>query len=648
MQIKKTINKSLRFASRSAVSLGLAVSFVVFQDAIVSKTSNGVYASSTADFFSEWYEDGGLTTDAVSMTTFSSDFDDSKPTRIFQVHRGNDSRIYTRNSIDGITWTPWSQDGGTTDLAVGIQAFSGKLYQVHRGDDRKIYTRSSTDGINWNPWAESGGTTDKPVNMTTFDGKLYHVHRGDDSYIYSRYSADGTVWSGWERFGTGTTDEDIGVARFDGKLYQVHRGDDRYIYTRSTADGSTWTDWEKYGVGTTDEAVRMTVLDDRLYQVHRGDDRYIYTRSTADGSTWTDWEKYGVGTTDEDIGMIALDGRLYQSHRGDDDRIYTRISDNGKRWIGFNRDSNLWIANSDGQFETQLTADGSIDINYDSVDWKRPGVLSYSRCDTDGCAVLSHEVGSGDKIYEMMLPSEVERVKEIRWSNNYSMLGYIFSKDDDTSQLNLYKNGTHSILNNYGNIPARGGSFEDIFSIEFNPNDIVLVATNTVVELPENPVGAFSTVSLTPIVEVPSGSFGTVNGSNTGFYYKSGDELREQEYIGSLDNKLVNTFIGVNAFNFKTSPGGFFVSYWALSGTDEISMGYYDTGGSPSKIADGYALPQWLDPSSVYLIAQDTSDTLTGIGYDVDGLAKVERVTGVGNLLVTGAIYEFQVEDSIV
>ncbi|MGG6298273.1 hypothetical protein ACQ4M4_28240, partial [Leptolyngbya sp. AN02str] len=97
--------------------------------------------------------------------------------RLYQSHRGQDNRIYTRYSLDslGTSWSAWDEDGGATLSAPDLQAFNGRLYQVHRGTDNQIYLRYSTDALatNWSGWRQFGGTTTSAPTLEVFNNRLF-------------------------------------------------------------------------------------------------------------------------------------------------------------------------------------------------------------------------------------------------------------------------------------------------------------------------------------------------------------------------------------------------------------------------------------------------------------------------------------------
>jgi surface antigen len=252
---------------------------------------------------------------------------------LYQTQRGTDSKIYTRVSADGKTWSPWNESGGVTNSAPGLAVLNGTLYQVHRGVDNKIYTRSSNSGSSWTSWHEAGGVTESAIAVAALNDRLYQSHRGLDNKIYTRSTLNGTNWTGWNEAG-GETNHAPALATLNGRLYQSIKGIDNRIYTRSSTNGISWTSWHQAG-GVTYSQPALESANGQLYQSHRGTDNQIYTRSSTDGMTWTNWHQVG-GVSNFAPSIASLNGRLYQTHRGLDNSIYTRSSADGIHWDQWN------------------------------------------------------------------------------------------------------------------------------------------------------------------------------------------------------------------------------------------------------------------------------------------------------------------------
>jgi pimeloyl-ACP methyl ester carboxylesterase len=254
--------------------------------------------------------------------------------RLYQSHRFNDNKIYTRSSLDGTNWTAWHEAGGATNDAPSLAALNGRLYQSVRGTDNNIYTRSSTNGEDWTAWHQTNGKTHNAPALAALSGRLYQSVRGTDNNIYTRSSTNGQSWTAWHQAG-GATNDAPALAVLNGRLYQSVRGTDNRIYTRSSTNGQHWTAWHQAG-GITYNAPSLESLGGRLYQTHRGTDRGIYTRSSTDGINWTAWHQAG-GVTNEAPSLAVLNGRLYQTHEGTDKGVYTRSSLDGKNWTNWHQ-----------------------------------------------------------------------------------------------------------------------------------------------------------------------------------------------------------------------------------------------------------------------------------------------------------------------
>lgn len=255
--------------------------------------------------------------------------------KVYQSHRGLDNQIYTRFSKgftsdgEGVIWSDWKADKGTTNSAPTLETFNGKLYQSVRGQDNKIYTRSSTgftpDAVTWSDWVSAPGETKNAIALETFQGKLYQSHRGFDNKIYTRSTSDGVTWSGWTATTSGATYSAPSLeAVGDKKLYQSVRGTDDKIYTRFSSNGSIWSEWKESG-GTTYSTPDIEEFQGKLYQSSRGTNDKIYTRLSSDGITWTDWKESG-GETPTAPTLETVGDKLFQTTQGLNQKIYTRFS----------------------------------------------------------------------------------------------------------------------------------------------------------------------------------------------------------------------------------------------------------------------------------------------------------------------------------
>lgn len=254
--------------------------------------------------------------------------------KVYQSHRGLDNKIYTRFSKgftpdgEGVIWSDWKADKGTTNSAPTLETFNGKLYQSVRGQDNKIYTRYSTgftpDAVTWSDWVSAPRETKNAIALETFQGKLYQSHRGFDNKIYTRSTSDGVTWSGWTATTSGTTYSAPSLEAVGNKLYQSTRGTDDKIYTRFTSNGSSWSEWKESG-GTTYSTPDIEEFDGKLYQSSRGENDKIYTRLSSDGITWTNWKESG-GETPTAPTLETVGDKLFQSTQGLNQKIYTRFS----------------------------------------------------------------------------------------------------------------------------------------------------------------------------------------------------------------------------------------------------------------------------------------------------------------------------------
>jgi len=69
--------------------------------------------------------------------------------RLYQAVKGMSSRIYTRYTTDGETWSNWRNVNGETDRDVNMMVYNpgsgDRLYQAVKGMSNRIYTRNKIE-----------------------------------------------------------------------------------------------------------------------------------------------------------------------------------------------------------------------------------------------------------------------------------------------------------------------------------------------------------------------------------------------------------------------------------------------------------------------------------------------------------------------
>lgn len=174
----------------------------------------------------------------------------------------------------------------------------------------------------------------------------------------------------------------------------------------------------------------------------------------------------------------------------EDEEIQARISEER---IAFIEDKNIWVMDSDGSNKKQITTDGgesldlpiAIPVNYFSVIWKEPAVVSYSRCHSI-CEIISYDLDTDvETIHSGATESEQTQTLAHGWGvmNNTPTLVYIsFSKDQDSFSNKIYawseslgKREIYSYDYQYG----RGGSANDELSVKFSNDGKFVSVLNT-------------------------------------------------------------------------------------------------------------------------------------------------------------------------
>jgi hypothetical protein len=196
------------------------------------------------------------------------------------VKGGRGDGIWTRRGLDSgngtINWEA-SVNSGITPSFINMYVFKNRLYQSIYGFDRGIYTRSTLDGQLWTPWTSSGVTNEVPTFVDTQDsgGTLYQYIRGLDTGIWRRQTTDGVNWGSWSKIGITATR--INAKVFDSKLFEAVGGLDQGIWTRFALPGSQFFGSTRSGIVTS--PISMEIINNRIVQAIRGLDNRVYFRS---------------------------------------------------------------------------------------------------------------------------------------------------------------------------------------------------------------------------------------------------------------------------------------------------------------------------------------------------------------------------------
>lgn len=307
--------------------------------------------------------------------------------------------------------------------------------------------------------------------------------------------------------------------------------------------------------------------------------------------------------------------------------------------IAYKTENNLWVVNPDGTGKKQITTDGNDDtIWYTAFDWKSAGILSYAKCAAD-CRVYNKNISTMVETEVFTAAPFTQRISDMEWSHNGNTLGYIFTKADFSYEAVLRTGGSAITLKSWGIPPARGGGYFDGIEIGFSPDDSKVLVLNTIVGGGENTVTAFSSAGAV-IVGLADVSFPTFDG-NSGFYYSDGDKIKKYDFSTSSSSNVYTFPSGNMGLNLRTSLDRNFIAFWTEA-AGVYTLGYYDTGGSPSPIATGYSNPGWLDAQ--YLVALKSVESMSGMGAESQGLYKIKRTDGTTTTLETKPVYNFEIE----
>ncbi|WKZ30857.1 MAG: S8 family serine peptidase [Candidatus Dojkabacteria bacterium] len=266
-----------------------------FYQAIKGFSTNFVYLRSTADGVfdnseaaEDWVQIPGQTPEQINLVAY----DPGDGLKLYMTVKGNSGSIYVRYTSNGSTWTDWTENGGLTSTTISSTVFNSRLFQSIRGiSTNNIYVRSSGDGLfdgladgsspdTLENWTTLTGQTPSVPEIAAFDGEIYMTVRGNSSSIFTRSSSDGVTWGDWTQNG-GFTSATPSMVSFDGRLFQSVKGNStNYLFIRYSNDGITWYPWERR-TGTSPQRTNISYFSvtDELFETVIGNSGYIFLRT---------------------------------------------------------------------------------------------------------------------------------------------------------------------------------------------------------------------------------------------------------------------------------------------------------------------------------------------------------------------------------
>jgi hypothetical protein len=163
--------------------------------AIKGNTSNNIYMRYTSDGTFDgsapgesWILQTGQTSNAIAMEVFGS--------RLYMSVRGDTGAVWIRSTSDGVfddsgPGETFVSSGGSSSAAPVLANYGGiMLFQSVKGKSTNaVYTRYTMDGTTWTPWTKGTGGTSSRIGLEYFSitDLLYQTVRGaSSSTIYMR------------------------------------------------------------------------------------------------------------------------------------------------------------------------------------------------------------------------------------------------------------------------------------------------------------------------------------------------------------------------------------------------------------------------------------------------------------------------------
>lgn len=332
------------------------------------------------------------------------------------------------------------------------------------------------------------------------------------------------------------------------------------------------------------------------------------------------------------------DGEALVDDEGGDEGT-TMPSTDGERQIAYMKNNNIWVMNIDGSDKTQITSDGDGDATrYTAMKWRTTNVLGYAKCD-GACNIYIYDLTTNAESLIHTPPPFTQGINDIAWTHDAAKLGYIFVKADYSREAVVIDGATTTSIETFAPPPARGGGYNDGIQIRFSPDDTKVLVLNTIVPFGDNTVIA-DNIDGTNIVKYSDASFPTFDG-NDGFYFKHDGKIKKYTFASGTVGVTYN-FAGGNGYNLETSPDRNFIAFWDEESDGSTQLLFHDVAGSPALITNDFANSKWLDSNE--LVSIKTKNGGLGMGFESDGLYRVERVGGDTTLLDNSNIYNFEIE----
>lgn len=263
--------------------------------------------------------------------------------------------------------------------------------------------------------------------------------------------------------------------------------------------------------------------------------------------------------------------------------------------------NNVWIYDLEAKQSAALTQDGSVSINYDSPVWKDSEDLTYVRCTSEGCSILTVNTTSLAVQVEAQIQSIY--VDGIRWSHDGKTLAYLYYKDNNF-HLDLRGDESRQIAE-LPSIAKQDLNLNDALYVRFSPDDSKILVVDTFAKEGNMAIVALD-ITGNEIFSVKQTSdskpsFGFFM-SNDIIYYKNGADLYLKSFESGEEAKVTDRI--VDAFNIEPSPDRKSIIYWTYSWQSGIAtLWSYDIANDTiRRIIDGNAFPVWIDNVNIAAI----------------------------------------------
>lgn len=312
--------------------------------------------------------------------------------------------------------------------------------------------------------------------------------------------------------------------------------------------------------------------------------------------------------------------------------------ENEKKKIAYLKNKDLWIINEDGSEKKQITTNAQAS----SFSWKNDEEISYGECKSL-CKIKTVNINSKKHTEEVVFEEFTQNIIAIDWSKDEKRLAYFYTDKDSDRHLTVKNNLDYDEYISFGPSQPKDSTFEDEVKVEFSPEKYRLLLVNTYLDEDDEDTLFIFDEEGKDIKQFKNATFGSFI-SNNSFIFKSLTDNLLSKFVIGTDSLTSNLITYPIAYDPIMSPDLDFVSFWKINAENKAELYFHDMAKSPGFIGTNLAKAQWLNGSKTLVSLEVEPNIKSFVGFESNGLVKVERVGGKVTVLDEGAIYDFEVK----